>query len=463
MDSLYFWLLIFFVIWVSNKISEDKKNANKIRRKENNKARAKNKKIIARNDQIFIGMDEGYIRESVPYSTRKLLLNKGKVSCHYCGLESTNARKDFHLDHIIPVTRGGTSEFNNLIPSCPKCNQEKTNYNPIDYIIFKYLRDYKITNESLQYLQNVLVDSLNLELKNKNKKWWESRVKGIEAFLDFHRRATDGSGETTLVKREKVNIFTSSRWGGTKLTEKEIYENEKIGQMLLVNQKHYTNYINSYIPNTNSQMLIARIPCLVIKDKGNLNDQVVLDSFRFYGLEGGEIDSFSFGEKSELAKKGIELGAWDVLREMKAGYLTEIWYSRILRRELSTTYRSGMDWISLKNGGYMRKSIDVMLTIALPKKLTMQLPTLNLPIPNLEQALVGPLVISMDISMCTPSVIDQVNKILESHPGDREVHLQLKDGQKSTVLKLDEAFKVKSSSSLFDNLKTILGPDCLSV
>jgi hypothetical protein len=221
----------------------------------------------------------------------------------------------------------------------------------------------------LQYLQNVLVDSLNLELKNKNKKWWESRVKGIEAFLDFYRRTTDGSGETTLVKREKINIFISSRWGGTKLTEKEIYENEKIGQMLLVNQKHYTNYINSYIPKTNSQMLIARIPCLVIKDKGNSKDQVILDSFRFYALGGGEIDSFGFGEKSELTKKGIELGAWDELREKEAGYLTDIWYSRILRRELSTTYRSGVDWISLKNGGYMRKSIDVMLTIALPKKL----------------------------------------------------------------------------------------------
>jgi hypothetical protein len=92
-----------------------------------------------------------------------------------------------------------------------------------------------------------------------------------------------------------------------------------------------------------------------------------------------------------------------------------------------------------------------------------ELPTLKLPILNSEQALDSPLIISMDISMCTPPVIDQINKILKLYPGDREVHLQLKDGQKSTVLKLDEAFKVKSSSSLFDNLKTILGPDCLSV
>jgi hypothetical protein len=92
-----------------------------------------------------------------------------------------------------------------------------------------------------------------------------------------------------------------------------------------------------------------------------------------------------------------------------------------------------------------------------------QLPTLNLPTPKLEATLVGPLVISIDISMCTPPVIDQISKILKSYPGDREVNLQLKDGHKSTILKLDDALKVTYSSSLSDNLKTVLGPECLSV
>lgn len=92
-----------------------------------------------------------------------------------------------------------------------------------------------------------------------------------------------------------------------------------------------------------------------------------------------------------------------------------------------------------------------------------QLPVPNLSVPNSKQALDSPLIISMDISMCTPPVIDQVNTILKLYPGDREVHLQLKDGQKNTVLKLDEALKVNSSSNLINNLQTVLGPDCLSV
>jgi DNA polymerase-3 subunit alpha len=54
-----------------------------------------------------------------------------------------------------------------------------------------------------------------------------------------------------------------------------------------------------------------------------------------------------------------------------------------------------------------------------------------------------------------------MNEILRSHPGAREVHLRLVDGEKKTVLKLDEALKVTSSPSLSADLKTVLGPDCL--
>ena len=37
------------------------------------------------------------------------------------------------------------------------------------------------------------------------------------------------------------------------------------------------------------------------------------------------------------------------------------------------------------------------------------------------------------------------------------------DGEKKTILKLDEALKVTSSPGLSADLKTVLGPDCLVV
>jgi DNA polymerase-3 subunit alpha len=86
---------------------------------------------------------------------------------------------------------------------------------------------------------------------------------------------------------------------------------------------------------------------------------------------------------------------------------------------------------------------------------------LDLTLPDLKQIPTGPLVISMEMSRCTPPVIDRMNEILRSHPGGREVHLRLVDGEKRTVLKLDEGLKVTSSPSLSADLKTVLGPDCL--
>ena len=86
---------------------------------------------------------------------------------------------------------------------------------------------------------------------------------------------------------------------------------------------------------------------------------------------------------------------------------------------------------------------------------------LDLTLPDLNQIPTGPLVISMEMSRCTPPVIERMKEILRSHPGGREVHLQLDENGKKTVLKIDEGLKVTSSPSLSADLKTVLGPDCL--
>jgi len=86
---------------------------------------------------------------------------------------------------------------------------------------------------------------------------------------------------------------------------------------------------------------------------------------------------------------------------------------------------------------------------------------LDLTLPDLNQVPTGPLVITMEMSRCTPPVIERMKEILRSHPGGREVHLQLDESGKKTILKIDEGLKVTSSPSLSADLKTVLGPDCL--
>lgn len=43
--------------------------------------------------------------------------------CPYCNTKITRG----HIDHIIPVSRGGTNARDNLVWACGKCNQQKSN------------------------------------------------------------------------------------------------------------------------------------------------------------------------------------------------------------------------------------------------------------------------------------------------------------------------------------------------
>lgn len=42
--------------------------------------------------------------------------------CHWC---SRKVGKKFHVDHIVPLSRGGSNSPENLVISCPKCNLSK--------------------------------------------------------------------------------------------------------------------------------------------------------------------------------------------------------------------------------------------------------------------------------------------------------------------------------------------------
>jgi len=72
---------------------------------------------------------------------------------------------------------------------------------------------------------------------------------------------------------------------------------------------------------------------------------------------------------------------------------------------------------------------------------------------------VGPLLISLPVSQCTPPIVDRMKEILRSHPGKREVHMQIDDQGVLTTMKIDAL--VTTSPSLSADLKSILGPDCL--
>ena len=92
---------------------------------------------------------------------------------------------------------------------------------------------------------------------------------------------------------------------------------------------------------------------------------------------------------------------------------------------------------------------------------TPRLTALDLSIPDVNQAPIGPFVIKIEAERCTPPVVDRMKEILRSHPGTREVHLRIEGNKSAKTVKLDDGLKITASPSLSADLKSVLGPDCL--
>ncbi len=71
----------------------------------------------------------------------------------------------------------------------------------------------------------------------------------------------------------------------------------------------------------------------------------------------------------------------------------------------------------------------------------------------------SPLTISIDELRATPDVLENLQRILERHPGPAEVRLSLRAETQSRAFRLPQ--RVKVATDLYGELKGLLGPDCL--
>lgn len=64
-------------------------------------------------------------RKTISKTIRFAILQRDKFTCKYCGNKATENIK-LHVDHVIPVSKGGTDDLNNLVTSCSECNIGKS-------------------------------------------------------------------------------------------------------------------------------------------------------------------------------------------------------------------------------------------------------------------------------------------------------------------------------------------------
>ncbi len=59
--------------------------------------------------------------------------------CHYCGRKV--GADALTMDHVVPVSRGGTSTRGNVVPACAACNKTKKYLTPAEQILEELERD----------------------------------------------------------------------------------------------------------------------------------------------------------------------------------------------------------------------------------------------------------------------------------------------------------------------------------
>jgi 5-methylcytosine-specific restriction endonuclease McrA len=99
----------------------------------------KNKSDLSQ-ETLFSGPDEKAIKREKE-KARKLRqtawwqskLDKGE--CHYCG--NKFPREEFTMDHVVPLSRGGTSTKGNIVVCCKECNNQKKSLTPVEMLLSK--------------------------------------------------------------------------------------------------------------------------------------------------------------------------------------------------------------------------------------------------------------------------------------------------------------------------------------
>jgi len=69
-------------------------------------------------------------KSRVPYSKKNIMFRDNHTCC-YCG-----SYENLTIDHVIPISKGGKTSFENCVTACFDCNNKKNNRTPTEAHMF---------------------------------------------------------------------------------------------------------------------------------------------------------------------------------------------------------------------------------------------------------------------------------------------------------------------------------------
>lgn len=104
-------------------------------------------------------------RKSLSKKIRFEIFKRDSFTCQYCG--NTPPKVVLEVDHIVPVSKGGDNEINNLLCSCFDCNRGKKDIK-LNCIPSALADNMKILKEKQEQIKEY--EKLLKRIKNKSKR-----------------------------------------------------------------------------------------------------------------------------------------------------------------------------------------------------------------------------------------------------------------------------------------------------
>lgn len=108
------------------------------------------------------------VREAV---TSRVLFARDKHTCQYCGTHASKLKKGNRLtiDHVLPKSKGGRHDWENVVTSCYHCNLRKRDRTPLEANM-KFVHLYK---DRAPKKPSSLMFTWGGKVVDKQRKWVE--------------------------------------------------------------------------------------------------------------------------------------------------------------------------------------------------------------------------------------------------------------------------------------------------
>lgn len=186
------------------------------------------------------------------------VLRRDNHTCRYCG--GTPPDVALTVDHVIPITLGGTDDPNNLVAACRDCNSGKSASNPDQPLVEDVAADALRWRDAMQKAAELAFEQQ--AARDDNRRWVDREW---TAWGDSERRVYDRPSDWPLtvdqliaagldvtdifeaIKEAMMRNYVDDRWRYTcGILYRTLERRQKTAQELLATQQ--TDSAVAYLP-----------------------------------------------------------------------------------------------------------------------------------------------------------------------------------------------------------------------